>query len=233
MKTTKKLNVMIAVLMVLSLLLGNALAEEKLYTSDPFKIPADRVEGAGELPEETGSETETEPEGEALPGEAAPGDVTEKPTVEGEPVPEGTVVPEGAEVPEGTVVPEGTEVPEGGEETPTEGEEGLTGEEIPTEGEEGTTGEDETEPGEEPLPTEERKVTITTSRGDYVTDGEPIYLESHLEGFGGLTVHYQWQVDKNDGEGWQDVGADRDYHVFVATRESVMYSWRLIVTVEE
>lgn len=221
MKTTKKLNVMIAVLMVLSLLLGSALAEEKLYTSDPFKIPADRVEGAGELPEETGSETETEPEGEALPGEAAPGDVTEKPTVEGEPVPEGTVVPEG------------TEVPEGGEEIPAEGEDGLTGEEIPTEGEEGTTGEDETEPVEEPLPAEERKVTITTSRGEYVTDGEPIYLESHLEGFGGLTVHYQWQVDKNDGEGWQDVGADRDYHMFVATRESVMYSWRLIVTVEE
>ena len=62
---------------------------------------------------------------------------------------------------------------------------------------------------------------------------EPAALEAHLVGFGDLPVTYQWQVDRNDGMGWQDVGSNRNYHVFIASEETVLYSWRLLVNVDE
>ncbi|MBO7663265.1 MAG: hypothetical protein J6U01_07825 [Clostridia bacterium] len=189
MKTNRKLNWMIITLIVLSLLMGSACADDKLYTSTPFKIPVDQLEEAA--PEETPGEPD------ALPGEELP--------------------------PEAENLPEETPSDENGQ-APSQIEEGQNAEggEVPA----GTA-----EP--ELLPEDQRKVSITSSRTEHVTAGEPIYLESHLEGFGNLQVNYRWQVDRNDGQGWQDVGSNRSYHVFIATAESVQYSWRLIVDVVE
>ena len=82
--------------------------------------------------------------------------------------------------------------------------------------------------------TPERTVTIRSSQGDVVTEGEIIYLTSKLKGFDGLDIAYQWQVDRGDGAGWVDVeGANRSKHMFVASKETIRYSWRLIVSVIE
>lgn len=206
MKTRRTFFVMIMALLVLSLMAGCALADDKLYTSEPFKIPADQVAQPEEVPEEP----EAEPEGPAAGPES------------GEVIPEGTAS-----------APEGTEPETPSEGTETLPEEGQLPEELP-EGAEGAEGaEAPVEAKAELLPSEERRVYITSSRSDHVTEGEPIYLESHLEGFGDLEITYQWQVDRNDGAGWQNVGANRAYHVFVATAESVQYSWRLIVDTNE
>ena len=77
-------------------------------------------------------------------------------------------------------------------------------------------------------------MSIFSSQGDVVTEGEIIYLTSVLKGFDGLDVTYQWQVDRDDGKGWVDVeGATRDRHMFVASKETIKYSWRLLVRVNE
>ena len=75
---------------------------------------------------------------------------------------------------------------------------------------------------------------IYSSREDVVTEGEIIELTSKLIGFDGVEVHYQWQVDRGDGEGWVDVeGATRSKHSFIAKKDTILYSWRLIVTVDD
>ena len=90
-----------------------------------------------------------------------------------------------------------------------------------------TEPQDVTEPGEENEPEAEPE-----TQGAVVTEYEQIKLSSELIGFEGLTVTYQWQVDRGDGEGWVDVeGATRENHVFRATRETIQYSWRLIVNI--
>ena len=78
-----------------------------------------------------------------------------------------------------------------------------------------------------------RQVIITSNQGDIVTEGDIIVLTSELRGFGDdEIVEYQWQVDRGDGEGWVDVnGADKYKYSFIANRETVTYSWRLIVNV--
>ena len=64
--------------------------------------------------------------------------------------------------------------------------------------------------------------------------GEIIELTSQLIGFGDADVHYQWQVDRNDGAGWVDAeDGNRWKYTFLADRFTVMYNWRLIVTVDE
>ena len=88
------------------------------------------------------------------------------------------------------------------------------------------------EPTEEGKP--QRYVRIYTSQGEVVTDGEIINLTSELIGFDGLDVTYQWQCDKNDGVGWFDIeGANRDRFTFIANKETIQYSWRLIVNINE
>ena len=196
MKGNKKFIVMIAMVVLALLVTACAFADEKLYTSDPYKIPASRVEEADETVTEA---PEGDLSGTEENGTEETGDVTGEPGETGEQPGE---------------VPEGGETGESGEVTP---------EETPAEPE-APTG---------PLPPEERKVYITSSRTDEVTDGDAVYLEAHLVGFDSLTVNYQWQCDKNDGNGWQNVGTNRNYHVFIATRETVQYSWRLIVDVVE
>ena len=193
MKTNRKLNWMIITLIVLSLLMGSACADDKLYTSTPYKIPADLLEAA---PEETAGEPE------ALPGEEG--------------------------LPEAENLPEEAPSDENGQ-APAQSGEGQSEEGLNVEGAEASA--EAAEP--ELLPEDQRRVYITSTRTEHVTAGEPIYLESHLEGFGNLKVNYRWQVDRNDGQGWQDVGSNRNYHVFIATAESVQYNWRLIVDVVE
>ena len=80
----------------------------------------------------------------------------------------------------------------------------------------------------------ERKVLIRSSRGDTVVEGEIITLYSKLVGFDGVEVHYQWQVDRGDGEGWVDVdGATGEEHSFVARKDTILYSWRLTISTDE
>lgn len=145
-----------------------AAADEKIYTSPVFKLPADRVtDWANAQPDEVPPEDGTGAE-QGGPDEAGP--------------------EEGAEP-------------------------------VGDSGESATT---------------ERRVRIFSSQGDVVTEGEIIYLTSSLEGFDGLDVTFQWQVDRGDGKGWVDVeGANRSKHMFVASKETIQYSWRLIVNVDE
>jgi hypothetical protein len=70
-----------------------------------------------------------------------------------------------------------------------------------------------------------------------VTKGDIIELTGVLIGFDDVpdsAITFQWQVDRNDGAGWQDVeGANRWYYKFIANQETILYNWRLIVNVNE
>ena len=64
-------------------------------------------------------------------------------------------------------------------------------------------------PPEEQLPDEDKQegpvepqVLIFSSRKETVVRYELITLSSKLIGFDGMEVHYQWQVDRGDGNGW-------------------------------
>ena len=214
MKNQKKLIVIatIIALLICAALMSCAMADERIYTSPTFKLPAEKIQ----------EWTESQPE-EEVPAEEQPAEGTPE---EGEPEDEWL-----------DEDPRGDE--EDGEptaETPAEGTEGET----PAEGTEGETPAERTEPqgeegevvGETETKAPERTVTIRSSQGDVVTEGEIIYLTSKLKGFDGLDIAYQWQVDRGDGAGWVDVeGANRSKHMFVADKETITYSWRLIVTV--
>ena len=79
---------------------------------------------------------------------------------------------------------------------------------------------------------EKRRVVVKSSQGAIVTEGDQITLTSELYGFGDHLVEYQWQVDKGEGAGWEDInGGDRFKYTFIANRETIRYSWRLIVNV--
>ena len=108
--------------------------------------------------------------------------------------------------------------------------EAETEQQAEPEEENGATAEAEPEENSEPA----RQIRIISSQGPVVTEGEIIYLTGELIGFEGLNVSYQWQVDRGDGAGWTDVeGAVRSRHMFVASRETIEYSWRLIVHILE
>ena len=282
MKNQKKLIVIVTMIaLLMCVVFTYAIADEKIYTSPTFKLPADQImdwaesEPEEEVPEEGTPEEEVPAEAKAEEGEPAEDDWGEDAREEDSEdyVPEDKKPAEGTEAEgetpaEGTTAegkdeegkPEGDDwgedareedsldyVPEG--ETPAEGtapegeapEEGTAPEgEVPAEGTavEGETPAEGTEAqseegnlvGETVQP--ERSVQIRSSQGDVVTEGEIIYLSSKLKGFDGLDIAYQWQVDRGDGAGWVDVeGANRSKHMFVADRETIQYSWRLVVTV--
>ena len=245
MKNSKKLIVIIAMIVLALLVSACALADERLYTSEPFKIPVSRVvrpeepatEAEGESAEgEEGKEPTEAEEGEE-PAESAEGEEGEQPeeSAESEQPAEGEGNEQSEELNEGE---QPTEEAEGEQSVePTESEQSIEESGEPASEDEEEFGDEEEEPALDPnevWPTEYRRVYITSSRDDVITEGETIYLESHLEGFGDLPVTYRWQVDKNDGEGWQDIpGADRDKHMFIATKETVQYNWRLIVDAVE
>lgn len=220
MKNQKKLIVIatIIALLICAALMTCAMADEKIYTSPTFKLPAEKIQ----------EWTESQPE-EEVPAEEQPAEVK----------PEEETIPEWEDPDydprEEESDPE-TPAEVTGDETPAEVSEGET----PAEGTEGETPAEGTEPhgeegevvGETETKAPERTVTIRSSQGDVVTEGEIIYLTSKLKGFDGLDIAYQWQVDRGDGAGWVDVeGANRSKHMFVADKETIQYSWRLIVTV--
>ena len=160
MKKSTKLIAMLTVIALVATMAAAALADDKLYTSQVFSIPKERVEedlSQIEMPE---PQKEEEPEPEEV--------------FEDEP-----------------------------EEKTNEGK-------------------------------TQRKVLIKSSRGDTVIEGEIITLKSKLVGFDGVEVHYQWQVDRGDGEGWVDVeGATGPEHSFVARKDTLLYSWRLTISTDE
>ena len=95
------------------------------------------------------------------------------------------------------------------------------------------TGETE-QPAEPEQAAPEMRVLIFSSRKETVVRYELITLSSKLIGFDGMEVHYQWQVDRGDGNGWVDVeDATGATHEFRATEETILYTWRLTVTVDE
>ena len=196
MKNKTKLIVIVTMIaLLMCAVISLAIADEKIYTSPTFKLPADQLM----------EWVEEQPEGEA----------SEEGTLE-----EGT--PE-----EGT--PEEGE-PEEGEPEEERSEDGSVEDETVTPAETEAVGEEGQVVGETKEP--DRSVTIRSSQGDVVTEGEMIYLTSKLKGFDGLDIAYQWQVDRGDGQGWVDVeGANRPKHMFVADRETIQYSWRLVVNV--
>lgn len=163
MKKSTKLIAMLTVIALLATMAAAALADDKLYTSQVFSIPKERVE------EELSQIEMPEPQKEEEPEEPEPEEVFED-----EP-----------------------------EEKPTEGK-------------------------------TQRKVLIKSSRGETVIEGEIITLKSKLVGFDGVEVHYQWQVDRGDGDGWVDVeGATGPEHSFVARKDTILYSWRLTISTDE
>ena len=205
----KLITIALMTALLICLVITSATADDKIYTSPVFKLPADRL-----------AEMKDKMQDEEI--EAEPDEGTE---------------PEEAD-------PQGTE-PQETEPQATEPQEAEPQETEPQETEpQATEPQDVTEPGEENEPEAEpetlagdtvqqkREVRIYSSQGAVVTEYEQIKLSSELIGFEGLTVTYQWQVDRGDGEGWVDVeGATRENHVFRATRETIQYSWRLIVNI--
>lgn len=174
MKKTMKLIALLTVIALLAGIAAAAFADDKLYTSDTFTVPKDRLDTASL------EEPAAQPEAPAAP---------EAPVAEPEEEPE---------------------------------EEGPVW--------------DEPEETEEPDPDKpvERQVKITSSRKEVVIENEIITLYSKLIGFDGVNVRYQWQVDRGDGEGWVDVeGANGPTHSFVARKDTILYSWRLTISVDE
>lgn len=78
----------------------------------------------------------------------------------------------------------------------------------------------------------ERSVNIYSDMGDTVREGDIITMTGELMGFDGKDISMQWQFD--NGYQWTDVpGANKLTHAFVATQETINYSWRLSVSVNE
>lgn len=78
----------------------------------------------------------------------------------------------------------------------------------------------------------ERSVNIYSDMGDTVRAGDIITLTGELIGFDDTEPSLQWQYD--DGDFWVDVeGASGLTHAFIATEETINYSWRLSVVVDE
>ena len=209
MKNQKKLIVIatIIALLICAALMSCAMADERIYTSPTFKLPAEKIR----------EWTESQPE-EEVPAEEQPAEVK----------------PEEESIPEWEDPDYDPREEESDPETPA----AVTGDETPAEVSEGETpaetveGENGTVVAEAETKAPERTVTIRSSQGDVVTEGEIIYLTSKLKGFDGLDIAYQWQVDRGDGQGWVDVeGANRSKHMFVADKETISYSWRLVVNV--
>ena len=191
MAKTRKLIALLTVLALLAGTMAAALADDRIFTSEAFSVPKERIDPL--MLEQALNGQTTDPEAEATSG-------TEEPGAEPEESPEEAPVQE--EKPEEAPVQE--EKPE----------------ELPAQEEE-----------EKPA---QRQVLIFSSRKETVVRGELITLTSTLIGFDGVTVHYQWQVDRGDGNGWVDVqGANGATHEFRATEETILYAWRLNITVDE
>ena len=267
MKKNMKLIVLLAVIALFTAVFAVAIADDKIFTSDVFKIPKDRIETemleeALELQEELAQQAEPETEAAEAPAEEAAAET--EPAAEPAAVTEPAAEPAGAEPAAVPADEQETEAAGPAEAQPVEAEpvteatepaEAQPAETEPvteaTEPAEAQPAEAEpvtevTEPAEEqpadepeqieesePKPVE-RQVRIYSSRKDTVIRNEIIRLSSELIGFEGVAVHYQWQVDRGDGQGWVNVeGANGPTHEFVARPDTILYNWRLSITVDE
>ena len=78
----------------------------------------------------------------------------------------------------------------------------------------------------------ERSVNIYSDLGDPVRERDNITITGDLIGFNSEHITVQRQFD--NGFNWVDVpGANKLTHAFVATAETVNYSWRLSVTTDD
>ena len=253
MKKSMKLIAMLTVIVLLTGLLAVAIADDRIYTSSVFSIPKNRIDSEMlelalkllEQPEEPEAEPEaeaepeeqTEPEAQAEPEVQAETEAQTEPIVQTEPeaLTESEVQTEPEELTEseaqteseaGIVIPD-EEAYEPEEEGYEPGEEGYEEEQPAADG----NSEQEAVQAEAPV---QPQVLIFSSRKDTVVRNEIITLSSKLIGFDGMTVHYQWQVDRGDGNGWVDVeGATGATHDFRATEETILYSWRLTIIVDD
>ena len=203
----KLITITLMTALLLCVVIGCASADDKIYTSPLYRLPADRLVTWAEAQEEEVLPEETDEEDvlqdEEVPGledEEVTGDETTEPGNEPGPEPES----------ESEARPE-------------------------SESEARLESESEAEPESESEPeAPERAVLIFSSQGKVVTENEIIYLTSELIGFDDVEVAYQWQVDRGDGLGWVDIeGGTGPKHMFVARRDTITYKWRLIVTVVE
>ena len=271
MKKNMKLIVLLTVIALFTAVFAVAIADDRIFTSDVFKIPKDRIETemleeALELQEELAQQAEPETETAETPAEeaAAETDAETEPAAEPAAATEPAAEPAGAEPAAVPADVQETEAASPAEALPVEAEpvteatepaEAQPAETEPvtetTEPAEAQPAETEpvtevTEPAEEqpadepeqieesePKPVE-RQVRIYSSRKDTVIRNEIIRLSSELIGFEGVAVHYQWQVDRGDGKGWVNVeGANGPTHEFVARPDTILYNWRLSITVDE
>ena len=73
-------------------------------------------------------------------------------------------------------------------------------------------------------------IRVYTTHTDIIVAGQIIQLWAEVSGFEGLDVSFRWQY-YTDGE-WHDVeNATSLTHAFVATPETVNYSWQLVASV--
>ena len=71
----------------------------------------------------------------------------------------------------------------------------------------------------------EMKVSIFSS-----CSGNTVSLIGEVEGLDGHEIRYQWECDKHDGAGFQDVsGANESVYSFKASSENLKWQWRLSV----
>ena len=206
MKKSTKLIAMLTAITLLVCILAAAIADDRIFTSGVYSIPKERVEQT--ILQQPGEET-SQPE---TSEQAEQQEKSEEPEIGSD---------EWWDADSGEETETGTETGTGAEgETETESQP------------EGTSPEGNTEPESEPMP--ERKVQIKSSRQDVVIEGEIITLYSRLTGFDDVEVHYQWQVDRGEGAGWEDVeGATGPEHSFVARKDTILYSWRLTIITDE
>ncbi len=86
----------------------------------------------------------------------------------------------------------------------------------------------DTSRGTSASPLTRRIVNVYSDMSDTIREGDIITMTGELIGFDGMDVKLQWQFD--NGTSWIDVpGANKLTHAFVATAETVNYSWRLSV----
>ena len=209
----KLIVITVITVLLLCTVLSCAFADEKIYTSPVFKLPADKVEEwmksqSEETEPEEGEEPEAEETGEsqAEQGETPQAEQGETPQPEQETTGEATDPEEkAAETREGS-------------------------------GEEQAPEKQESEPAAKSEEPEEKKreVRVYSSQGSVATEGDLITLYSELIGFDDEPVIYRWQVDRGDGKGWVDLPeGNRAKYSFPANRETVQYRWRLIVDIAE
>ncbi|MBP5678772.1 MAG: hypothetical protein J6X28_02965 [Bacilli bacterium] len=78
--------------------------------------------------------------------------------------------------------------------------------------------------------TGQRMVVIFSDRQSVMVEGRIIHLTSYVQGFDGYTLYYQWECDKGDGNGFQEIeGANEDHYEYPANQDTLSWDYRLMV----